>query len=239
MSIFVERALLVIGLCCLGWYGLAAADAADKEREARSAVERALAATDGGPKASPAPSIESTPPADAPPLAAAPLASAAGSAPALAGTPRPENVPSASARAPAPADDFTFTDNVVGLLEIPRLRFSTPVLEGDDSKTLRGAAGHLPDTPQPWEEGNSAIAAHRDGIFRPLRHIRIGDELRVQTPHGELRYKVSDTHIVPPTDLSVLDSKRPHMLTLITCYPFNYIGSAPQRFIVHAERIVE
>jgi sortase A len=135
--------------------------------------------------------------------------------------------------------ELTFASNVVGLLEIPRLRFSTPILEGDDSATLRGAAGHLPDTPQPWEQGNSAIAAHRDGIFRPLRNIRVGDELRVQTPHGEMRYKVSDTHIVLPTDLSVLDTKTPHMLTLITCYPFNYIGAAPKRFIVHAERIEE
>jgi sortase A len=236
MSVFFERALLVIGLSCLGWYGLAAADAASKEREARAAIDRVLSArgTDGaepgarqaamGPEPyRPAATLESaTAPEPDPELDAAPA--------------RPRAF---EPDAVVPTLERALASNVVGLLEIPRLRLSTPVLEGDDRETLRGAAGHLPDTPRPWEEGNSAIAAHRDGIFRPLRNIRVGDELRVQTPHGEMRYKVSDTHIVLPTDLSVLGTKTPHMLTLITCYPFNYVGAAPKRFIVHAERIVE
>jgi sortase A len=123
------------------------------------------------------------------------------------------------------------------MLEIPRLGLSAPVVEGDDADALRGAAGHLPDTPHPWENGNSAIAAHRDGLFRPLRRIRVGDEVRVQTVHGPIRYKVRDTRIVEPTDLSVLQPTRGATLTLITCYPFNYVGAAPQRFIVHADRV--
>jgi sortase A len=128
--------------------------------------------------------------------------------------------------------------NLVGLLEIPRLDLSTPVVEGDDGAALHGVAGHLPDTPRPWEEGNSAIAAHRDGLFRPLRDIRIGDDVTMQTPHGELRYKVKETHIVLPTDLSVLEQTSDQTLTLITCYPFNYVGSAPKRFVVQAERVL-
>lgn len=125
----------------------------------------------------------------------------------------------------------------IGLLEIPRLKLSTPVVEGDDAQALRGAAGHLPDTPRPWERGNTAIAAHRDGLFRPLKNIRIGDDVLVTTPRGEFRYRVRGTRIVKPTDLSVLEQQDADVLTLITCYPFNYIGSAPKRFVVHADRI--
>jgi sortase A len=111
------------------------------------------------------------------------------------------------------------------------------VAEGDDDSTLRIAIGHLPDTPLPWEDGNSALAAHRDTFFRPLRDIRIGDELRLTTAHEELRYRVRETLVVGPEDVRVLDSTDSPSLTLITCYPFNYVGHAPQRFIVRAEAI--
>jgi sortase A len=179
----LERALLVLGLACVGYYALAMADAAYTEQETRAALEAALAT--------------------------------------------PET----------PVENPAMGSNLVGLLEIPRLKLSTPVVEGDSGDALNGTAGHLPDTPRPWEKGNSAIAAHRDQQFRALKNIRIGDELRVQTPHGEMLYHVTDTHIVVPTDLSVLKAKSEQMLTLITCYPFNYIGSAPKRFIVHASRV--
>lgn len=128
-------------------------------------------------------------------------------------------------------------ERLIGLLEIPRLRMSTPVLEGDDGGTLRLGAGHLPDTPRPWEAGNSAIAAHRDGRFRPLKDIRVGDDVRILTPRGEIQYLVRRTRIVTPTDLSVLAPTDRQMLTLITCYPFYYVGNAPKRFVVHAERV--
>jgi LPXTG-site transpeptidase (sortase) family protein len=99
------------------------------------------------------------------------------------------------------------------------------------------SAAHLPDTPRPWEAGNSAIAAHRDGLFRPLRHIRRGDAIRLRTRRGDLDYRVDETKVVQPSDLSVLAPRRADSVTLITCYPFNFVGSAPQRFIVHAERV--
>ncbi len=126
---------------------------------------------------------------------------------------------------------------LVGMLDVPRLQLSTPVIEGDDSRTLKRAVGHLPDTPLPWSGGNSAIAGHRDGLFRPLKDVKIGDAIRFRTTREEYRYRVTKTAIVMPDDLSVL---APHAgapsLTLITCYPFYYLGSAPKRFVVHAVR---
>jgi len=126
---------------------------------------------------------------------------------------------------------------LVGMLDIPRLHVSTPVVEGDDDGTLERAAGHLPDTPLPWQDGNSAIAAHRDGLFRPLKDVRVGDEIRFRTTRTEYRYRVTRTAIVMPSDLSVLKRHSRTTLTLITCYPFYYVGSAPKRFVVHAERV--
>ena len=125
---------------------------------------------------------------------------------------------------------------VVGLLEIPRLSVSSPVLSGDDASVLDVAVGHLPDTPLPGRGGNSAFAAHRDGLFRPLKNIRAGDEVRVRTREGDFVYRVRGTKIVQPDDLSVLDPTGTDTLTLITCYPFSYVGHAPRRFIVRAER---
>jgi sortase A len=126
---------------------------------------------------------------------------------------------------------------LVGMLDVPRLRLTTPVVEGDDEDTLKRAVGHLPDTPMPWERGNSAMAGHRDGLFRPLKDLKIGDEIRFRTTRQELIYRVTKTAIVQPDDVSVLAAKSPAAtLTLITCYPFYYIGAAPQRFVVHATR---
>ena len=125
---------------------------------------------------------------------------------------------------------------LVGAMEIPRLRLSATVIEGDDESALKVAIGHLSETPMPWEEGNSAFAAHRDTFFRPLKDVAVGDVIRVTTPHGEFEYRVRETLIVSPEDLWVLDSTARPTLTLITCYPFSYVGHAPQRFIVRAER---
>lgn len=125
---------------------------------------------------------------------------------------------------------------LVGMLDVPRLQLTTPVVEGDDDRTLNRAVGHLPDTPLPWEQGNSALAGHRDGLFRPLKDVKIGDEIRFRTTREQIRYRVTKTSIVMPDDLSVLEPKSTSSLTLITCYPFNYVGSAPKRFVVHAER---
>lgn len=126
---------------------------------------------------------------------------------------------------------------VLGELDIPRLKLSAVVVEGDDEETLNVAVGHLPDTPLPWQTGNSALAGHRDTFFRALKRVRLGDEIRLATSHGELRYRVERTLVVEPYDLSVLEPLPEPCLTLITCFPFSYVGSAPRRFIVQASRI--
>jgi sortase A len=126
--------------------------------------------------------------------------------------------------------------SLIGTLEIPRLGLSTVIVEGDDDSALDMAVGHLPDTPLPWDDGNSAMAAHRDTYFRPLKDIVPGDVIRVEAPRGTFEYLVKDTRIVNPDDVWVLDDTGRPTLTLITCYPFFYIGNAPHRFIVRAER---
>jgi sortase A len=127
---------------------------------------------------------------------------------------------------------------LIGRVDIPRLKLSAAVAEGDDDKTLGKAVGHLPDTPLPWDRsGNVGLAAHRDGLFRRLEKIRFDDDVRVTTPRGEYHYRVRKTHIVDPGDVWVLAPTDTPTITLITCYPFSFVGNAPQRFIVQAELI--
>jgi len=126
----------------------------------------------------------------------------------------------------------------IGRLEIPRLGLSAVVMEGDDEQTLNVAVGHLADTPLPWQEGNAALAGHRDTFFRPLRRLQDGDEVRLVTPRGTFRYRTTRQVVVEPDELWVLDPSPATALTLITCYPFDFVGPAPRRFVVHAERIV-
>ena len=143
-------------------------------------------------------------------------------------------------RMPAPArvdaSAALATGALIGSLDIPRLRLSAMIAEGDDDATPKVAIGHLPDTALPWHDGNSALAGHRDTFFRLLHHIRLGDELRVSTVHGDFRYQVRETMVVGPNDVWILDPADRPTLTLITCYPFSYVGNAPRRFIVKAER---
>lgn len=127
------------------------------------------------------------------------------------------------------------TGSVIGRLEIPRVGVSAMVREGDDTATLRHAVGHIPDTALPGSSGNAGLAGHRDSFFRGLKNIRNGDEVTVTTPTGVLEYTVQRTSIVDPDDVSVLSPTSRPTLTLVTCYPFYYIGAAPRRFIVRAE----
>ena len=125
----------------------------------------------------------------------------------------------------------------VSRMEIPRLELSVMVVEGVRSRELQRAAGHVPGTALPDESGNVAIAAHRDTFFRKLRDIRTDDVITLTTISGAYRYAVEWTRIVGPGDLDPLRSSREPVLTLITCYPFHYLGPAPQRFIVRARRM--
>jgi len=125
---------------------------------------------------------------------------------------------------------------LVGRVDIRRVGVSAIVREGDDTATLQHAVGHIPDTALPGEAGNAGLAGHRDTFFRGLRNVRAGDRISVTTPAGMVEYVVRGTRIVDPDDVSVLNPTERQTLTLVTCYPFYYIGSAPRRFIVQAER---
>ena len=136
-----------------------------------------------------------------------------------------------SDRTPAPGRGEAFA-----ILDIPRLGVSVVVADGDDARVLRVAVGHVPGTPWPWESGNSALAGHRDTFFRPLERIRVGDTLRMVTPRGDLLYTVRRTLVVRPEETWVLGATRLPTLTLVTCYPFSFVGRAPRRFVVQAQR---
>ncbi len=125
---------------------------------------------------------------------------------------------------------------VVGRLEIPRLGVSVMVVEGVDDSDLKRAVGHIPGTALPGEPGNVGIAGHRDTFFRPLRSIQRDDTITVSTLQGAYRYRVVSTNVVRPEDIQVLYPTGRDSLTLVTCFPFEYVGSAPKRFIVRAER---
>jgi sortase A len=122
----------------------------------------------------------------------------------------------------------------VARLEAPSVQMQATVLEGSDDATLNKGAGHIEDTPFPGQPGNVGIAGHRDTIFRPLRNIQVGDPLNLTTRDRIYRFRITSTSIVGPKDVQVLDPTREPTLTLVTCYPFEYIGHAPRRFIVQA-----
>jgi sortase A len=126
----------------------------------------------------------------------------------------------------------------IGRVEIPRLHVSVMVLEGDTPNILRVAAGHVDGTALPGTTGNIGIAAHRDTFFRPLRNVRPQDGVVLTTSYGTFRYVVERVEIVDPADVQVLHRTADPELTLVTCYPFTYIGSAPKRFVVHARQLV-
>jgi len=127
--------------------------------------------------------------------------------------------------------------DVIGELDIPRLQLSVMVFEGDDAGILGHGAGHIPGTALPPGSGNIGIAAHRDTYFRPLRAIHANDVIALKTPAGTSRYTVTETEIVQPSAIGVLARAPGRDLTLVTCYPFAFVGSAPERFIVHARKI--
>jgi sortase A len=122
-------------------------------------------------------------------------------------------------------------------MEIPRLGLSVMVAEGTSAATLRRAAGHIEGTQLPGPPGNVGIAGHRDTLFRRLRNVRNDDLIVLTTLQGVYRYRVVSSKVVGPDDVAVLHPDSRQILTLVTCYPFYFVGPAPDRFIVRAERI--
>jgi sortase A len=143
-----------------------------------------------------------------------------------------QNGPAAVLRAPRLKNG-----QVLGRLSIPRLGVSSVVREGDDEATLSLAVGHIPSTALPGQAGNVGVAAHRDTIFRALRGIHKDDLIRFETVGGARVYQVDSTRIVKPEDVDVLKPNGTSALTLVTCYPFYYVGAAPDRFIVSAHEV--
>ena len=128
-------------------------------------------------------------------------------------------------------------DGLIGRIEIPRLLLSAVVVEGVDRVTLRRAVGHIPGTALPGEAGNVGLAGHRDTFFRPLKDLRIKDEIQFLTLKGNFNYQVDSLRVVEPDNVGVLASSGENVLTLVTCYPFYYVGPAPKRWIVRARQV--
>lgn len=155
-------------------------------------------------------------------------------------TPPPVSTPTVLPTTTAPplptATPVPVTGGAMGRLEIPRLHLTVPVLEGVGNAELDAGAGHFPETAALGDHGNCALAAHRDTHFRKLAQIETGDRVVVQVPGRSLRYHVVSTEVVDPGAVGVLDETADDRLTLVTCYPFSWIGPAPRRFVVVAER---
>ena len=207
---WLERVLLLVGVLCLGAWVFAWLDARYTQYRDGQILDEARSAPATSPAVPPARETDS-----------------------LDSFRQPDRAAVREPRPPVPEG------SLVGRIEIPRVGVSTIVLEGVDSTTLRRGAGHIPETSLPGDDGNVGIAAHRDSFFRALKDIRKNDIIRVETLQGAFSYRVDWTRIVLPTDTEVLDATGVPALTLVTCYPFYYVGSAPKRFIVRAERVTE
>lgn len=206
---WLERGLLIVAVLCLGSWAWAWLDATYTQYQENRLFDEATSSRQASAAALPA------------------RTTAASETDALG------NFHAAAARSRSPLD----SGDLVGRIEIPRIGVSSIVLEGVDKKTLRRGVGHIPETALPEGGGNVGLAAHRDSFFRGLKDVRKNDIITFKTLEGTYEYRVVSTEIVDPEDTHVLADVGTARLTLVTCYPFHYVGSAPQRFIVHAERV--
>jgi sortase A len=126
---------------------------------------------------------------------------------------------------------------LIGRLSVPRLHLSAMVREGIDPKTLKLAVGHIPSTALPGQAGNVGVAGHRDTFFRGLRDVKTGDEIQFSTLSGDFRYLVESLTVVEPDNIGALAASAENVLTMVTCYPFYYVGDAPKRFVVRARQV--
>lgn len=222
---FVEVMLWVLGLSLIG-----AAFGETRERwNYQAQQERVL--FQGGPAVSAeseqpvAPEIAAGLEIDEPAVAPAPDSPQAGRP--AAAVARREPKPRAVAAAP----------QALGRIEIPRIGVAAIVKDGDDDETLARAVGRVPGSARPGQVGNMVLAGHRDTFFRPLRDIRVNDRIRMVVPPNTYEYKVESVMVVSPEDTNVLRSKGKEEITLVTCFPFRYIGPSPDRFVVSATRV--
>lgn len=146
------------------------------------------------------------------------------------------STPSPASAAPKPRPPAA-ADSLIGRLRIPRLLLSVVVVEGVGHTELRRAVGHIPGTALPGEPGNVGVAGHRDTFFRPLENLKLKDKIRISTPQGDFQYEVESLRIVNPDNVAVLAPSHENVLTLVTCYPFYFVGPAPRRWIVRARQV--
>lgn len=216
---WIERSLFLIGIVCLGIWVYAFVDARLTQRREEQHLEEALRQKSLHTTSTPAPS--------------SPKAQQ-GSTPAA----ETDALGSFQKQDEAFAPEAALEEGaLIGRIEIPSVGVSAIVLHGIGSKTLRRGVGHIPGTPLPQHGGNFGLAGHRDSFFRALKDIRQNDTIELTTLDGTFEYKVEWTKIVAPEDTYVLADKGSPALTLVTCYPFYYVGSAPKRFIVRAHRL--
>ena len=202
--------LFVIGILALGYYGYASADARIFQAFETRRFEQAVRHPTPG---SPVVEIPNPPiPIGGPP-------------------------PQAARSNAFGFDTRGSTDSVLGRIDIKKLGLTVMIVEGTDSRSLRRAVGHIPETALPGQAGNVGIAGHRDTFFRDLRKIEKNDEITLTTLNGSFRYVVDFSEVVEPTDTEVLDPSGDAILTLVTCYPFSYVGPAPNRLIVRSHMI--
>ncbi|MEJ2582866.1 MAG: class D sortase [Acidobacteriota bacterium] len=129
---------------------------------------------------------------------------------------------------------LTDSPTPLAILHVPKVGIEVPVFVGTEEWAITRGAGWIEWTAPPGGPGNAGIASHRDGFFRPLKDVSIGDSLVLETPRRSITYRIESLQIVEPSDVSVLDPTEESTITLITCYPFYFVGSAPHRFIVTA-----
>lgn len=223
LLLWLERLLLGIGLVCLGLVAYAVIDASWFQYRQGSLFDRARAAAA-------ARTLATTSSANAAGRRGSAVPGAAGEGQPASETDRLDTFHPAAPPSP-PVEE----GSLMGRIEIPRIGISALVLEGISGETLRRGVGHVPNTAIPRQlPGNVGLAGHRDSVFRGLKDIRKNDLINVETMDGTYRYGVDWMQVVDPDDVGVLAvSNRPE-LTLVTCYPFYYVGSAPERFVVRA-----
>jgi sortase A len=144
----------------------------------------------------------------------------------------------ARATAGASAPPAALEGMAIGEIHITRLGLAAVIVQGDSSDILQRAVGHLVETALPGEAGNVVLAAHRDTFFRPLKGIRVGDVIAVAIPQHEFEYVVISTAVVSADAVGVLRPTAERSLTLVTCFPFSYLGPAPDRFVVRAREVI-
>jgi sortase A len=229
----LQYTLLACGAVLLAAYGVSRLYATLGSSLALEAFAEAQAQNQSTPAVQPAAVSEPTPPASAPMPAPRSLA-----LPSDAAT--PDQALWGKSRIAA----YTASLNAVlspatGVLTIPRIDLTVPIFEGTSELVLNRGVGRIEGTAQLGSSGNVGIAGHRDGFFRGLKDVNVGDTLDLQWLDGAMRFRISELLIVEPTDVYVLDPTNEATLTLVTCYPFYFVGEAPQRFIVKAVAVPE